>query len=226
MKWHLIILMVMFLPIVMADSGEIETYKPREILDLSIHLTNISGVVSGAVCKAEIRNQSYDSIAIITLNEINGGWYNGTYNTSRIGKYFCMQNCTQGSLFIAETCDFVIEGDEEMPIAIILTVIFVIGVYFFILIRLITERQFTEHGLIKLLFYLIAFWVLLLPVNMAVQFNDANGGPIVVTEHLELLYQIMVWLNWFIIFYFFLWFIVQILKKIGNTKNKLRFENG
>ncbi len=225
MKWQLIILLVMFLPIVMADKGEIETYKPREILDLSIHLTNISGVVSGAVCKAEIRNQSYDSIAIITLNEISGGWYNGTYNTSRIGKYFCTQNCTQGSFFIAETCDFVIEGDEKMPIAVILTVIFVIIFYFFIMIKLFTARDFSEHGLITLLFLMIAFWILLLPLNMAVQYNDDSGGPVAVTGQLNLLFTIMVYLNWFITIYFILWLIVQILKKIGNTKNKLRFEN-
>ena len=214
--------MVILLPIVMADKGEIEIYRPREVFDLSVHLTNTSGVVLGAVCQADIRNESYDSIATITLNEINGGWYNGTYNTSRIGKFFCIQNCTQGNFYAAETCDFVIEGDAQMPIAVILTVIFVVSIYFFLLIRLLTERQFTEHGLIKLLFYMTAFWIMLLPVNMAIQFNDFNGGPSVVTDHLELLYEIMVWLNWFIGFYFLLWIIVQMLKKVGNTKNKLK----
>ena len=224
-KWILLILLIMFLPIVMADQGEIEIYKPREVFDLSIHLTNISGNVAGANCQAEIRNESYDVIHNVTLNEINGGWYNGTYNTSKIGKYFCRQNCTQGNLFTAETCDFVIAGENDMPIAVILVVIFVIIVYFFLLISLFAERTFTEHGMIKLLFLMIAFWVLLLPITMAVQYNDANGGPTEVTDLLELLYQIMVWLNSFIIVYFVLWFLVQMLKKIGNTKNKLRLSN-
>ncbi len=225
MKWNLIIIMVLMLPMVMADSGEIEVYKPREVFDLSIHLTNITGNVGGAICQAEIRNNTYDVIFNITLNEINGGWYNGTYNQSKIGKYFCRQNCTKGDMFAAETCDFIIKGEETMPIAVILTVIFVIFVYFFLLVGLFTQRTFTEHGLIKLLFFMIAFWVLLIPITMAVQYNDVNGGPAAVTDMLELLYRIMIWLNSFIIVYFILWFLTQMLKKIGNTKNKLRLSN-
>ena len=218
MKWKLIILLIMFLPIVMADSGEIEVYKPNEVFDLSIHLSNKTGVVTGATCQAEIRNESYGVIHNVTLNEISGGWYNATYNTSKIGKYFCRQNCTMGNLFVAETCDFVIAGEEDMPIAVILVVLFVIIVYFVLLINLFTARVFTEHGLIKLLFLMIAFWVLLLPVSMAIQYNDANGGPVAVTTYLELLYQIMIWLNSFIIVYFMLWFLVQMLKKIGEGR--------
>ncbi len=218
MKWTILIILIFIMPIVMADQGEIEVYKPREVFDLSIHLSNNTGVVTGATCQAEIRNSNYDVIHNVTLNEIDGGWYNATYNQSKIGKYFCRQNCTMGKLFVAETCDFVIAGEEDMPIAVILVVLFVIIVYFFLLINLFTARQFTEHGLIKLLFLMIAFWVLLLPVNMAIQYNDANGGPVAVTTYLELLYQIMIWLNSFIIVYFMLWFIVQMLKKIGEGR--------
>lgn len=219
-KWMLIILFIIITNVVIADKGDIEVYKPNEVLDLSIHLTNITGNVIGASCQAEIRNQSYNVIAELTLNEIDGGWYNGTYNTSDIGKFFCRQNCTKDNFFAAETCDFVIEGDKQMPIAVILTVIFIISVYFFILAKLFTERQFTEHGLIKLLFFMIAFWVLLLPLNMAVQYNDFNAGPSVVTDHLNTLYTIIVYLNFFITFYFILWFLVQMLKKIGIINQK------
>ena len=216
MKCTLLLISIIFLlPIVMADKGEIEIYRPNEVMDLSIHITNKTGNVLGATCQAEVRNESYDVIHNVTLNDIGGGWYNGTYNQSKTGKYFCRQNCTQGKLFAAETCDFVIAGEENMPVAVILTVIFVIFVYFFLLVGLFTARTFTEHGLVKMLFFMIAFWVLLLPLNMAIQYNDANGGPAAVTDHLTLLYQIMIWLNSFIIVYFFLWFIVQMLKKIG-----------
>ncbi len=218
-------LMIFTLPIVFADRGEIEVYRPQEVFDLSVHLTNRTGNVLGATCSVEIRNSTYDVLDTLSLNEINGGWYNATYNRSDVGKFFCSQNCTQGTFFAAETCDFVIEGDAQMPIAVILTVIFVIFVYFLILVRLITEREFTEHGLIKLLFYMTAFWILLLPLNMAIQYNDFEGGPAVVTDHLELLYQIMVYINFFIGIYFFLWIVVQLLKKIGNVKNKLKLSN-
>ncbi len=157
----------------------------------------------------------------------------GRWTFDKAGTKIRLDGATNDTIFIEFSDDmsgleahrFLLQGyiertteDTTMPIAIILTVIFVIGVYFFILVRLITERQFTEHGLIKLLFYLIAFWVILLPLNMAVQFNDANGGPTVVTDHLNLLYQIIIWLNWFIMFYFMLWFMVQMLKKLGNSK--------
>ncbi len=225
-KWLPILLMVFaMMNIVTADKGEIEIYRPNEVFDLSVHLTNKTGNVLGATCSAEIRNESYDILDTISLNEINGGWYNGTYNRSKVGTFFCKQNCSQGKFFSAATCDFVIEGDAQMPIAVILTVIFVIFVYFLILIRLITEREFTEHGLIKLLFYMTAFWILLLPLNMAIQYNDFEGGPVVVTEHLELLYQIMVYINFFIGIYFFLWVVVQLLKKIGNTGTKLKLSS-
>ncbi len=225
MKWLTIILLIMLMPMVMADSGEIEVYKPREVFDLSVHLSNNTGVVTGATCQAEIRNEDYDVIHNVTLNEIDGGWYNGTYNQSKIGKYFCRQNCTMGALFVAETCDFVIAGEVNMPVAVILVVIFVIFVYFFLLVGLFTARTFSEHGLIKLLFFMIAFWILLVPINMAVLYNNFNGGPVAVTDMLELLHQIMIWLNSFIIVYFILWFLTQMLKKIGNTKNKLRLSN-
>lgn len=224
MKWSTIILLIILLPIVMADEGDIETFRPREIFDLSIHVSNKTGDVTGAICAIQIRNESFTVIENSNMTDIGGGWYNFTYNTSKTGKYFCRQNCTQGTLHVANTCDFIIAGSEQMPIAVILTIIFVITVYFFILIKLFTERQFTEHGMIKLLFYMTAFWIILLPLNIAIQYNDFEGGPGVVTDHLELLYEIMVWLNWFITFYFMLWFIVQMLKKVmsaggsGNLK--------
>ena len=187
MKLILLILLVLLLPTVLADSGEIEIYKPREVLDLSIHLSNTTGNVGGANCQVEIRNDTYGVIFNTTLNEIDGGWYNGTYNTSKVGKYFCRQNCTQGSFFAAETCDFVIAGDDTMPIAVILTVIFVISLYFFIMIKLFTARDFTEHGLIKLLFLMISFWILLLPININPQHIEHYQSLIV---HQAILFQL------------------------------------
>lgn len=224
-QWIILMIMVMFVPMIYADKGLIEIYKPNEVFDLGIHLTNRTGEVLGADCNVQIRNESFGVIQDATMNEIGGGWYNYTYNQSKIGKYFCRQNCTQGTFYVANTCDFIIAGEENMPIAIILAVIFVIIVYFFLLINLFTERTFTEHGLIKLLFFMVAFWILLLPVNMAILYNDFNGGPASVTANLEVLYLIMIWLNWFIMVYFILWFIVQMLRKIGVVKDKIKLSN-
>ncbi len=127
-KWLILILIIFFLPVVIADKGEIEIYKPNEVFDLSIHLSNRTGNVLGANCQAEIRNKSYGVIATITLNEVDGGWYNGTYNTSKVGKYFCRQNCTQGSFFAAETCDFVIGVDDNMALGMLIFIpLFIAG---------------------------------------------------------------------------------------------------
>ena len=224
-KWIILILTILMATIAVADRGEIEVYRPREVFDLSVHLTNKTGEVLNANCSVQVKNESFDMLDDDIMNEIGGGWYNYTYNKSQTGKYFCRWNCTSGNLYVADTCDFIIEGETTMPIAVIMTVMFVILIYFFLLVYLFTQRTFTEHGLVKLLFFMIAFWVLLLPLNMAVQYNDANGGPVEVTEHLELLYQIMIWLNSFIIVYFVLWFVAQIFKKIGNTGTRLRLSN-
>lgn len=220
MKWHLILLIIL-LPTVMADEGEIEVYKPKEVFDLGLHLTNKTGDVLNANCSIQIRNESYGVILNDRHNEINAGWYNFTYNTSKIGKYFCRQNCTKGDFFAASTCDFVIKGDDKMPLAVIISVIFVLAIYFLILINLFNQRAFTEHGLLKILFLMIAFWAILFPINMAVLYNDANGGPAGVTDNLETMYQVMIYLNYFITFYFVLWFIFQLIKKLRDAGSLL-----
>jgi len=111
-----------------------------------------------------------------------------------------------------------------MPLVIVGGMLIIIILYFIILIRMLTERQFTEHGLIKMMFYLIAFWVILVPLNILVQFLEHYAGPAEVIDSIQLLHQVIVWLNWFITFYFMLWILVQILKKVGNTTNKIRFD--
>jgi len=205
---------------VMAEKGQIEIYKPREVFDLSVHASNKTGNVVDANCSIQIRNGSYGLLVNDIMTEIGEGWYNYTYNTSKVGVYFCRQNCTQGSLHVANTCDFVIQGDETMSVAVILAVIFVMVVYFIVLIQLFTTRQFNEHGLLKLLFLMVAFWALLLPVNIAIQFNEENGGPLAVTTNLTTLYQVMIWLNYFVTFYWFIWFIIQLLKKLNVAKQE------
>jgi len=210
--------------IVTADEGLIEAYRPNEVFDLSVHLTNKTGEVLNANCSLQIRNESLNVVLNDDMNEIGGGWYNYTYNTSKVGKYFCRQNCTQGGSYIAGTCDFVIKGVDNMELGIILVAIFVIIVYLFLMI-FFTLGSFREHGFVKLLLMLLAFWLLLLPVNIARLTNEFNGGSALITSNLNTLYILMVYVNVFVTFYFFLWFIVQLLKKIGIAKRE-REENG
>jgi hypothetical protein len=218
MKYAILILIIFLLPMVLADAGEIELYKPNEIFGLSVHVTSNTQEVSNAECNIQIRNETYGVIVDDVMENLGGGWYNYTYSNTKTGMYYCRENCTWGWLYTAGTCDFIIQGDATMPIAVILAVIFVISIYFLVLINAFTTKQFTEHGLLKLLFLMVAYWILLLPVNIAIQYNDFNGGPINVSDGLTLLYQIIIYLNSFITVYFVLWFIVQVIKKMSGTK--------
>lgn len=120
-KWIPTIFIILCMTgITLADKGSIETYKPGEVFDLSVHLTNVTGNVVGADCNIEIRNNSYGVITDGEMNEIGGGWYNYTYNTTNVGKYYCRQNCTQGDDYVSETCDFIIGVEDNMLLGMII----------------------------------------------------------------------------------------------------------
>lgn len=157
MKWKLLILLIIIMPCVLADKGEIETFKPNEVFDLSIHLSNSTGDVTGANCKVQIRNESFDLLENADMNEINGGWYNYTYNKSQVGKYFCRYNCTQGQLYVAETCDFIIGVDENMALGILVFIpLFIAGFLLVVSWMLDPEKYWAlKFGLIFLGFIFI-----------------------------------------------------------------------
>lgn len=126
--------------IVTADKGEIETYKPNEVFDLSIHLTNKTGEVLGANCSVQIRNDTLELKENLMMNEIGEGWYNATYNTSTVGKYFCRQNCTKGAKYVAGTCDFIIGGEQEMLFAAIVLIPLFITIFLIVLAIMIPKE--------------------------------------------------------------------------------------
>ena len=111
-----------------------------------------------------------------------------------------------------------------MPLTTIIGTVVIIILYFIVLIRMFAEREFNEHGIIKMLFYLIAFWAILIPLNILVQFLEHYAGPADVIDSIQLLHLIIVYLNYFITIYFMLWFLIQLLKKVGKSKNKIKFE--
>ncbi len=156
-KWIPILTIILLLPIVMADEGEIETYKPREVMDLSIHLTNKTGNVAGAVCQIEVRNESYGVIFNTTLNEIGGGWYNGTYNQSRVGKYFCRQNCTMGKSFTAGTCDFIIGVEDNMIFGMLIAIPLFIALFLLVISWMLDPEKYwaMKFGMVMLGFIFI-----------------------------------------------------------------------
>lgn len=221
-KWIIPILMVLFGTVVLADEGEIEKYKPSEVFDLGVHVSNVSGDVLGADCRIQIRNSSYNTVVNTDMNEIGGGWYNFTYNTTTRGIHFCRHNCTQGPLFVSETCDFIIEGDDQVSLSAVFVTLFIISIYL-IMLFILQSRMFAEHGGVKIALIVLILWMMLLPLNIVVEFNEFNVGPTTVTTQLELLYRIMIYINYAATFYLFFFVIMEIIKKLrgaASAKNK------
>jgi len=163
MKWLTIIMMVLVLPMVMADKGEIEIYKPREIIDLSVHLTNNTGDVTNANCSIQIRNESYGTLVDEYLGEVGNGWYNFTYRTNNTGKYFCRWNCTQGTQYIAETCDFVVGVDDNMALGMVVFIPLFIAGFFLVVSWMLDSKKYwaLKFAMIMLGFVFIfqAYWM-------------------------------------------------------------------
>jgi len=215
MKQWLILFIILMSATVYADKGEIEIYEPKEIFDLSIHLTNETGDVAGANCSIQIRNATLGVILDDNMNEIGGGWYNYTHNQSRAGKFFCKQNCSMGTQFAASTCDFVIEGDENLSIAITLLLIFVI-IGYFALIIIMSRETFSVHGVLKSGLSLMTIWFLLVPMDFAIKINN-NAGDLGIASTLEMMFSILIYLNVGITLYFILFMIIGFVRSIQDN---------
>lgn len=186
MRWIILIMIILAsVSAAFADDGLKETYRPNERFDLNIHLTNITGDVTGANCSIQIRNSSYNAVLDAKMEERIGGWYNYSYNTSKTGDYFCRQNCTQGTLYAAETCDFVIAGGNQVEIAIIF-IMAIVMTFMFIIYRLVQVQA------IKYLIMSVAVLTLILTINMGMimaKDNLPSGIQVLLITN----YQIVLW---------------------------------
>lgn len=152
-------------------------------------------------------------------------------NFTTVGAYSFLLFCNNSNIggFVSDGFDVTSTGKDEvednMPLIIIGAMILLIALYFVVLIRLFSERAFTEHGLIKMMFHLIAFWAILIPLNISVQFLEHYAGPEDVIASIQNLHEIIIYLNYFITIYFMLWFIIQMLKKVSNNGSNLKLSN-
>lgn len=209
-------MLLLCVSLVQAQNSELNTYRPGESIDLSIHLTNSTGDVTGANCQVQIRNQTKDVILEATLNEISNGWYNYSYNTSTIGSYNCKQNCTKGDNFAAGTCDFIIKGDDAVPLAAIISLILVILVYLWIISNFTTEKL-KDHGLIKTLLFGLILWMLLLPVNFSIESLGQNGATNSMIGIMSTMHLSMIYLNVAFTFYLVIFLIVSFVRSIQEN---------
>jgi len=103
--------------------------------------------------------------------------------------------------------------------AIIIVVIFVI-IFYLILTGKFALEVFTDHAFLKLLFLITSMWFLLFPLNIALQFAEFREIPASIPGQLELMIQIIIFINVLITFYFIIWFSVEILKKLLFIKHQ------
>ena len=113
----------------------------------------------------------------------------------------------------------IVEDATNIHIVILLAVIFIIIVYLILTGKFAVEA-FTEHALIKMLFLITSMWMLLFPLNIAMLFSKSNTIPPSIPGQLELMIQIIIWINVLITFYFIIWFSVEMLKKFLYIKSR------
>lgn len=218
-KWLVLILMVMFATVVFADEGATKTYRPNEVFGLSVHLSNSTGDVIGGNCSIQVRNESYAVIINDLMTEKGGGWYNYTYNTSKVGKYYCRQNCTQGDLYGSATCNFSIKGDSQMPLAIIVMLSLIVFCYLW-LVWFLHSDKFTQHGIIKASIILFVFWFLLIPLNFGIESMGQSGASQQMINMVSIVHIVMIYLNILLTAYFVIFVIVSAVRSINENVQK------
>ena len=173
-------------------------------MDLSIHLTNKTGEVNNANCSIQIRNATFDTLIDSYMNNTNGGWYNFTYNTSKVGKYYCRQNCTLTGQYTSDTCDFIIQGDEKMSIAISIIIIGIAALFFVLAFAMDTKK----HQALKTLFLILAMITILIGLFFAYTTSIDNGASTAIQTALFALYRVglyafVIFIAYIVIFYIF-----------------------
>ncbi len=153
-----IIVFCALISIVAASNDAIVSYRPSELINFGFHFANASGDIAGADCNIQIRESNFTILEDSLMNEIGGGWYNFTYNTSQLGNYQCRQNCTSGTgFFESKTCNFIIEGEQEMIFAAIILIPLFIAAFLLIVSWILPKEKFSalKIGLILLGFVFI-----------------------------------------------------------------------
>jgi len=213
--------------------------KQNNDVHLNIHVFNKSdglsvGEPQGISCYLDLYNATGNHFIDVLEMDRDGVEFDldiGGENFSDLGSYSFMVYCNNSNIggFISAGFDVTTTGEDEvvdnMPLIIVGSMVLIIALYFVVLIRLFSEREFTEHGLIKMMFHLIAFWAVLIPLNIVVQFLEHYAGPTDVVTSIQNLHEIIVYINYFITIYFVLWLLVQLLKRIGKSTNKLKLSN-
>jgi hypothetical protein len=140
--WIILIVVLLSLNIAFAEQGTTETYSPGQKFLLNVHVTDLGGEVNNANCSVQIRNETNDVVLDSNLIRQEGGWYNYTYNISKVGEYSCRYNCTLNGRYSAATCDFVIKGDDSMILGALILIPIFISILFLVLSWSLNDEKF------------------------------------------------------------------------------------
>ncbi len=95
-------------------------------------------------------------------------------------------------------------------IAVMLPLLFVIAYYGY-LIKALDNKIFSYQGILKGMFIILNFWLILIPVVLAVELVDINepteGDYEVLTDIILIIYRVIIFLNVFLT----AWFLVVII---------------
>lgn len=207
-------------------------HKPDSRINFHFHVNNISNGLQlfndSTQCDTYIYNSSggdiVHTIDVPNAGDDRGEWISNISNLA-IGFYEWRTTCNTSSVGGIGSFDFevtkngFIEDEQNVHFTIIFVVIFVI-IFYLILTSKFAIELFTDHAFIKLLFLLASMWMSLFPLNIALQFAEFLQIPASIPGQLELMIQIIIWINILITFYFVIWFSVEILKKLLFIKHK------
>lgn len=197
-KWKIIIPIIMFtilIGIVMACK---EVYKPNEVVNIFDEVEE-SGL--GAECNVTLYNETQELYTNKTM-QMEDLKYNYSFGTNlSIGEYrariechkLCPYNANCTNLYLGE-CNFVIESDGRMEIAIMLVMVGMIAVF------IVFTFFFAKHESSLTYFFLLGTFIctaisLNLGWQMARQNTFSYVGVILVA------YRVSLWVTWLLFLY-------------------------
>ena len=124
---------------------------------------------------------------------------------------------------------YVTEQEDFMSVAIIIAVMAIIGVYLYLAKNLtfdVFDGLISNHGFIKSLIYILTFWILLFPMGLAIRYNLEINGAGFIDNTLQLMYVVMLYINWIFSAYLPIWLFYMVYKSAKKTVGKQKGEDG
>lgn len=194
---------------------------------LSYNLTRLSN--SSANCSFYLANE-FGDIEIkrnLSYDAQNAAWYS-KYYTDDLGVHTYYIHCVsdrQQNGYLVQAFETTYTGDEKIRDTTLLTIfgviITVILFYLYMVKNLNLEslnfREKSQLGLaggIKMLFLMLSFWLILIPLNFGIYLSNSYIGNEALTNTFIILYWAAISINIFISFYMFFFVLKIFINKL------------